>query len=273
MAYRRITVQIKGDPTDNESLRLNDFIGQLDAIRNTLSHLERTIAEPDSSPIQYRIVGLRHSSPATIIFEAVPGTKGRDVCALVADRFMDGIKNIKRGIIPEDYDADLLESFKKIGPKVQKKNHRRFISLVSIATDSDKVDVEQSLESEIDTIVGPDEIMQGSICGTLELINIHAGVNTFRIYPIIGPPKVDCHFRSDQMNNAIAGINHYVNVKGALRYKRRDKFPYAVNDAEIEVYPDEQKLPSIFDLKGIAPDATGDLKSEDFVRKLRHETW
>ncbi len=75
------------------------------------------------------------------------------------------------------------------------------------------------------------------------------------------------------MNNAIAGINHYVNVKGALRYKRRDKFPYAVNDAEIEVYPDEQKLPSIFDLKGIAPDATGDLKSEDFVRKLRHETW
>jgi hypothetical protein len=145
--------------------------------------------------------------------------------------------------------------------------------LVSIATNSDKVEVEQSLESEIDTIVGPDEIVQGSVAGTLELINIHARVNTFRIYPIIGASKVDCHFRSDQLNNAIAGINHYVNVTGALRYKRRDKFPYAINDAEVEVYPEEQELPSIFDLKGVAPDATGSLKSEDFVRKLRDESW
>ncbi len=271
MAYRRITVQIKGDPSDNESLRLNDFLSQLDAIRSTLSHLEREIAEPDSSPIKYRIVGLSLHSPVTIAFEVVPGTKGKDVSALIADRFVDGIKNIKRGIIPEDYDSDLLESFKKIGPRIQK-NQRKFFSQVSIATDSDKVEVEQSLESEIDTIVGPDEIVQGSVSGTLELINIHAQ-NTFRIYPIIGPPKVDCHFKSDQLYNAIAGINHYVNVTGALRYKRRDKFPYAINDAEVEVYPDEQELPSIFDLKGIAPDATGSLKSEDFVRKLRDESW
>lgn len=273
MAYRRITVQLKGDPMDNENLRLNDLINQLDAIRNTLSHLERKIAEPDASPIQYRIVNLSHGSPATIVFDAIPGTKGKDVSALVVDRFVDGIKNIQHGIIPDDYDADILESFKKIGPRVQKKNHHKFVSLVSIATDSNRVDVEQSLESKIDTLVGPDEIVQGSICGTLELINIHAQANTFRIYPIIGPSKVDCHFKGSQLNNAIMGINRYVNVTGALRYKRRDKFPYAVNDAEVEVYPDEQELPSIFDLKGIAPNATGNLKSEDFISKLRHETW
>lgn len=273
MAHRRITVQIKGDPSDNESLRINDFINQLDAIRNTLSHLEREIAEPDSSPIQYRIVDLSHNSPATIVIEAVPGTKGKDISALVADRFVNGIKNIKSGIIPADYDSDLLESFKKIGPRIQKKNRHKFFSLVSIATDSEKVEVEQSLESEIESIVGPDEIMKGSVSGTLELINIHAHVNNFRIFPIVGPQKVDCHFKSAQLNNAIKGINRYVNVTGSLRYKRRDKFPYAINDAEVEVYPEENDLPSIFDLKGIAPDATGSLKSEDFVRQLRDESW
>jgi len=115
--------------------------------------------------------------------------------------------------------------------------------------------------------------VHGSVAGTLEVINIHARENTFRIYPIVGAKKVDCHFRSEQLNNAIAGINRYVNVTGCLRYKRRDKFPYAINDAEVEVYPDEQELPSIFDLKGVAPDAAGSLKSEDFVKKLRDESW
>ena len=40
MAYKRITIQLKGDASDNEHLRLSDFIAQLDAIRNSLGQLE-----------------------------------------------------------------------------------------------------------------------------------------------------------------------------------------------------------------------------------------
>ena len=38
----------------------------------------------------------------------------------------------------------------------------------------------------------------------------------------------------------------------------------------IEIYPPEDELPTIFDLRGIAPNATGDRKSEDFIRDLRN---
>ena len=271
MANRRITIQLKGDPSYDEHLRFHDFIAQLDAIRSALSHLGEYIAEPGSPPIQYRVVDLSHQSPATVVLEAVPASKGRDVSALVVDRFVNGIKHIKSGAVPEDFNYDLLQSFKRIG-SFQKRLHKPLF-VVTIAAESEKIDITESLESNIDRIIGPDEIVQGSISGTLELINIHANANTFRIYPVVGPKRVDCHFKRDELEKAVRGINHYVDVRGELRYKQREKFPYAINVIDIDVYPDDQDLPSIFDLKGIAPQATGDMKSEDFVRRLRDAEW
>lgn len=273
---RRVTIQIKGDTSNNESLRIIDFIFQLDAIRSALSHIENEIAEPGSPHMDYNLVDLRHSSPATVVVELTPHPEGQDISALVADRFIERVKLIMSGKLPEDYDSSTLEVFKNIGPRETrgstKKPPKKYFSELSIKTDSVFVDIEKSLAPEIDKIVGPDEIVHGSIAGTLELINIHAHANTFRIYPVVGPKKVDCIFKDDQLGNAIAGINKFVNVTGELRYKRRDKFPYAVNDAMIDIYPDEKDLPSIFDLKGIAPNVTGELMSEDFVANLRNAT-
>jgi len=277
MTYRRITVQIKGDPSDNDKVYLHDFISQLEAIRTSLSHLESEISGAGSSPLQYRLVDLTYKSPATVVWEIIPGRKGPDVSALVADRYIGTIKHIESGTIPESISSDLLESFRRIGPPIQKPQKKKPIkqrlSLVTIATDGAKVDVTESLEPKIEKIVGPDEFEYGSISGDLELINIHADANTFRIYPVIGPKKVDCHFKKEDLQKAISGIGRYVEVRGELRYKKRDKFAYAVNATEIEVFPEEKDLPSILDLRGIAPQATGDMTSEEFVRRLRDASW
>lgn len=275
MENKRIIIQIRGNPDDDERLRLYDFINQLDAIRTTLNHLEDELRTSESAPIQYRVVDLSHQSPATVVLEAVPGNKGQDVSSLVIDRFMETIKTIKAGRTMPDYlSTQDLEPFKRIGPPpAKRKTAQRHLSLVTIKTNSDQVDVAESLEPDIEKIVGPDQIELGSVYGMLELINIHASVNTFRIYPIIGPRRIDCHFRKDQLHKAISGVGRYIQVHGELRYKHRDKFPYAMDAIEIDLLPDEDKLPSMLDLKGVAPNATGDLKSEDFVRRLRDEGW
>ena len=270
MENRKVIVQLKGNPLYDEHIHLHDFISQLDAIRNALFHLGEHIAEPGSPGIQYRIIDLSHKSPDTIILEAIPASKGKDVSPLVVAAFVKGIKEIKEGRLPEDFDYDLLQSFKRIGSP----NHfRNPLFEVTIATESEKVDIAESLENEIERLVGPDEIIQGTISGTLEQINIHASANIFRIYPIIGPKKVDCHFKKDKLDKAISGINRYVDIRGELRYKRREKFPYAIDVTDMEIFPDEKDLPSIFDLRGIAPNATGDIKSEDFVKRIRDAAW
>ncbi len=273
MAIRRLTIQIKDDSSNSRGLNFSDFLSQLSSIREALLHLEK-IAEPGAPHMQYRLVDLRHQSPATVVIEIVPHPKSKDLSAFVSNKFVEGIKAIKSGVIPDGYDYGILEVLKNIGPRQLRGSAKmvpiKNFSEISITTDSEHVDIEQSLKSKIDTILGPDETSEGSIAGMLEVINIHSNANSFKIYPNIGPNKVDCVFKQDQLQNAIAGINRFVSVTGTLCYKRRDKFPYAINDAIIEVLPDESELPTIFDLKGIAPNATGNIISEDFVATLRY---
>lgn len=268
MAFRRITIQLKGDPSDDGHLLLSDFVSQFELIRSALSLMEEHVRQKESARIQYRVVDLSHQSPVQVVLEAIPSSKGTDISPIVIDGFVDGMDQLRRGIIPNDFDHDMIQAFKKIGSPM-----KRRVAEVIIFSEYKKVELPKSLESDIDEIIGPDEIVRGSVSGMLELLNIHAGVNRFRIYPIIGPRKIDCHFKKEELSRAIEGMNHYVKVYGELRYKRMDKYPYAVNVTDIEIYPDEESLPSIYDLKGICPQATGDLSSEDFVNRIRHDEW
>jgi hypothetical protein len=60
-----------------------------------------------------------------------------------------------------------------------------------------------------------------------------------------------------------------VRVDGTLRYKWLSPYPYAVTATDIEIYPPEDQLPTIMELRGIAPDATEGLKAEEFIEKIR----
>src|SRR5262245_28434734 len=174
-AYKRITIQLRGDPDEGEHLRLSDFLTQLEAIRGALNHLEEDVTGSETRTIYYRVVDLKHSSPATVVLDAIPTDIARDVTDLVVDRFVDGIRQIGRGIAPKNFDSTLFESFKKVAAPL----HRR-VSTVVVTTDGKSAEVTKEIETEIDKIVGPDEVVRGSIAGTLEYLNVHAQANHFR---------------------------------------------------------------------------------------------
>ncbi|MDM8561129.1 hypothetical protein [Candidatus Parabeggiatoa sp. HSG14] len=116
-----------------------------------------------------------------------------------------------------------------------------------------------------------DEVIESAMNGTLELLNINKNNNLFNLYPVIGCQKVICDFPTTLLQKAITAMGHYVNVVGQYKYKPGHPYPYYVNVAEIEIYPDENELPCLFDLQGIAPNASNGLSSEDFVREIRDE--
>jgi hypothetical protein len=58
-----------------------------------------------------------------------------------------------------------------------------------------------------------------------------------------------------------------------LQFKSWDKHPYAIDAQSIDVHAPDSELPTFNDLKGIAPDLTGDVRSSDWVRKIRDEEW
>lgn len=127
-----------------------------------------------------------------------------------------------------------------------------------------------SLVRNIDVVLDADELEEdGAISGRLEEINLHAGTNAFRIYPSVGPSKVICHFPKDLIGKAITAVNKHVNVYGKLKYKPRERYAQEVTVTDLEIYLDDAELPSLFDLRGIAPNATGGIPSEEFVARIR----
>ena len=71
------------------------------------------------------------------------------------------------------------------------------------------------------------------------------------------------------MEEAREALGRKVRIFGELTYPRAGNFPRAVEVETIELLPEDDELPNLMDLRGIAPDITGDLSSEEHVRNLR----
>ena len=56
-----------------------------------------------------------------------------------------------------------------------------------------------------------------------------------------------------------------------MKYKRYANYPYEIVVEEMDVFPDEGELPTIYDLQGMAPDATHGVSSEVFIANIRSE--
>lgn len=264
MPDKTLTIELKGSTIDDEHVRLSDFIEELATVREILADLDRQASNSQTRTTDFRIIDLSHSSPSRIVLEAIPTDERQDVSEKVIDSFFVGLQQIREGYAPAEFDSVLLEKFARIG-----RGLRRRLTAVVFFRNGSSVGVGRTFEAQVINIIGEDEISDGSVTGTLEMINFHSGANKFVIYPTVGPQKVTCRFPGTLLEQAIKSVNRYINVTGKLKYKKRDKFPYVIDVSEIEIYEDGSGLPTIFDLRGIAPNATGGLTSGAFVRRLR----
>ena len=265
----KIIIQLEGSTEDQGHLRLNELIKQLELVASALKHTEQTVTGKDERQVYYRVVDLSHNSPVTCVLEAIPVKDGRsEIAKRVVNNFIKNLRQINtKGRVPGRVDSFALESYKDLGALLDKN-----ISSIKISNSSVDVRIDKTFNSKVEQIIGPDEISSGSLTGNLEWINLH-NANTFNVYPVIGAKKVKCHFPRELKETVISAIDKYVRVYGELRYKSRDNFPYAMNVEDLEILPEDNDLPTLFDLRGIAPQATGNLSSLDFINSIRDVNW
>ncbi|MDV2503611.1 MAG: hypothetical protein RX318_06635 [bacterium] len=267
MKEYRIKSQIKGLESDDGYVRLNAFVTHLQNLRNTLINIDRLVSRKKRGSAYYRVVELDCSSPATIVIDAQPHTEDIDNREEVEKRFFRGMRQIKEtGTAPENLDRATLEQLKELASQAGKT-----VESATISNGEHTIDLTEGLKAKVDVLLAEVDSTEGSIEGMLEAINIHKGANVFRIYPIIGPKKVSCHFPNRLREDAIGAVDNFVSIEGTLKYMKNAPFPHEIKVSKIEVYPPEDELPSLEDLRGIAPEATGDMSSEEFVRKIRDE--
>lgn len=265
MASRRITLIMEGSESDQGHLRFGVYLRQLQALSATLKQIDRAVTSQQKRTAYYRVIDLSHSSPATIVVEAVPLKPEFDYTEEITRRLFADFEAIKqKETLPDDFDSRHLESFKALLDPVGKT-----ISSAILKSDDQDIVLDEVLKAQVDLLLAPRDYAQGSIQGVLEAINIHLDINKFRIYPEIGPKVIVCHFSESQKGEAVTSVGRFVRVVGRMTYPSVDRFPYRIEVETLEQMPDEQDIPHFLDMLGAAPDATGDQSSEDFVRELR----
>lgn len=266
MAGNRITLELGGLPTEEGYVQLADFLGALQQFKSALTQAE-IVASKGSKSAKLRVVELSVSSPARIGIEIVPVDNTQP---LIATEITRTVFAASRGQIdPTHNDASriLVSAVSGIAAMVGK-------SLVQarILNGNEQVTLTPELRLDIQRELPKEYFVHGKIRGRLEFLNVHAGANNCRVYPLVGPRRLICRFPAEKRDKIVSGADKQVAVIGTLHYREGSHFPHEIDITDIEILPPDSELPSLSEMRGAAPDATGDLTSEQFVRRLR-DAW
>jgi hypothetical protein len=252
----RVKLTIHASGNDANDVMASDFLKQVSALRDLV-----LLSVHDHKDVDAKIVGLSRNSPATIELEAF---WRQDKRPLDVDAYFDRVRSVlENGKAPKELGRAVFDTLKE------------FVSVVgngvreSVLQIGDRqIHIEHQARQRLESVIEPDYTVEGTIDGMLEAVNIHGNRNQFVLYPVIGPSRVNCYFPEEMLNDVRPVLGKYAIVTGKMKYRWREKFPFEARASYLEQVS-ESDQPNLSEIIGIAPDATGGERSEDFVKELR----
>jgi len=259
-----IKLTVEGMPRDNGQVRLEAFVDELTKLHSALARLDKTLSKGRRN-CHFAIIGLSYTNPTQTIVEPRVNPRGVDNREQIYSEFSGLINAVERDEIPFNVDYSLLGDIRALASPVGVKFRTARIKINGFTHE-----LTEHLAKQIDAHLAEQEECYSTIEGMLEKINVHNDANVFTIYPDVGPTRISCNFNPELVDEAISAIRRRVAISGVARFRKQSPFPHHVDVSHIEIYGPEDELPIFEDLRGRAPDATGYLSSEDFIRELRN---
>ncbi len=273
MAREKIALTLEGPDENNGHLELSVFA---EKIRHFLDLLNRSVKEISRQRVVFRVVHLSHSSPVTIECEPVvrdaevARARGGEIATVainVIGKNMMCVEEEKTHNLSHPV-LSAMERLAKFQPTKIVRAEVRILG--SDAEDKHIYKLDNRFKEQLSNARRMEERVVSTIDGKLERINIHNNTNTFRIYPSLPAfSSVNCEFPPNLRERVQNSLGFFVSVSGECLYRPEAPFPYKMNVQAMEVLPPPEELPTLSDLYGIAPGATGSKSSEQFVRELR----
>jgi hypothetical protein len=261
-----VTLTLEGTKKESGHIRVTDFAKTLKSFVNVVNSSTNPDSKAQKPSLYFRIIALSHNSPATITMEAISKDVRYDERVIVIKNMLENLSRIKDDEDLRTVDYRLLNALSELTlPIGQTMNN------LKLSWTDQVVELDSKYKEKVNTIMSKEESYPGTLRGMLEFINLHASNNLFRIYPDVGPPLVSCRFSQELTEVAISAIQKFVVVSGLLIQKQIARFPHEIDVDTIEILPEEENLPTLYDLQGVAPGATGNMLSEDFIRNIRNE--
>jgi len=206
-----------------------------------IAGLKMGSAEAAVEPIGDPAAGLRAVELGLAAIDALEGRK--QLPDGVPDEFVDGMRDL----------ADLgIRS--KVRTKAGRASHLVVLTRNVVETAEELHEPESAQEF-------------GSIEGSLEGLDIH-GKFECAIYTDFGGHRVVTEFEEKTLAKIMTAFGKRVLARGTITSNKLGR-PIRIQAETLEVIPSDDDLPSIDDLVGIAPDITGKLSTDHFIRSLR----
>lgn len=263
MPDNRITLVLEGSERDGGDIRFDVFLAELRQLNQALTRIDESIAQGKRNS-HFAVVGLHHGSPATVELEPRVNRGHQDVRPQIAARLVHAIESAESGDVREDIDYDLLIDLRDLAAPVGQQ-----LRSATLKINGGSFELTREFSKKIEVHLAQHETCYGAVEGMLERINVHLDANIFTIYPDVGPASLKCYFPVELVEAALAAGKRRVSVSGVLQYRKLSPYPYQLQARGIEIYDPEDALPTFDDLRGLAPDATGDEPAADFIARFR----
>ena len=267
MAHKnRFVFSIEGSEQKGHQLDLSVFAKKTSQFLNLLRNSAK---ESGRDGAVFHVVGLSHGSPATI--ECEPAGQNYEDATVLFDSTRKWLNCAEEGQAHKLSHA-VLSSMEKLAHYDSEEAAGIRIQTIADGAEDKTYTFDDRFRKILIESRKAEEKIISTIDGKLEQINIHKNANTFKIYSFIPiRPPVTCKFPASWLEKVRSALKRFVSVRGECFYRPEGAFPYKIDGWEMIVLPRSEELPSLSDLRGIAPDATGEKSSEQFVRDLRDQ--
>ena len=242
----RLTFQIEGLSDDSGNVRLETFSEKLALFQRVLRISEEAVVgHRRATTVLYRVVDLRHDSPASVTVEGFPDkTSTVEHAHKVVSYLYKSLATIRTGRT-EHIDGPLIEAIEGMAQGVGEK-----FSRILIKRGDSGVAIDDCMANAFSAVEAQETTSWGTIRGDVERYNTHGQAQWFYLYPKLGG-SVKCDFSDELTNDAAASVEKSVSVTGFMRY-RPGQCRIAVMSKSISPVVDEAVFAAGGDKEGIA---------------------
>lgn len=253
----------------NGDVSLSTFIEKLNALKDALKEADNLVSGEDKRKKEFLVSELRHSSPAMVGLSETAIDSDINSDNSVQQFFVDFLQRVSRReeIAAERY-ARLINKLKTLTNGADSKYQNLWIDGAGLP----KVVFDKEMREALDSALPNIRKSVGSIRGVVrKYSSINKNQKYLRLILPVNNKEVKCIFKEELLTLAAAAVEKNVTIEGNLSYYGDTFWPFEVKVKSIIVHSDDSELPKLSELYGLAPKATGDLSTDDYIRKIRDE--
>lgn len=263
----RLQLRIEGE---QGQITLEAFVQVLNRARLVIEDIDSAVSEQPRGAFEWVITDLAMGSAIAEV-EPRPRLPQADerLGLVVGHNFVSGLDSIERGDehLPPYFTDTGLGRVKWIAQTLGRAGIGPFHALLNGGVGASATITEQAAVN-VARLVEPRSTAIGSVSGNLEMISVH-GPARYNVYDALTRRAVRCTFPRERLEEVASALGRRVLVSGIVH---RNQFgePVKVERGQLGLLRSDAELPSTRDIAGLVPDLTGELASDEYVRRLRN---